>query len=141
MGMFSEIATEGTIGVFVTEIGKELEANKNHPEVCVALKKLGRFALTQFEWSLPDWARKYSELFKEETPSEVVARKSLWVLHHDDPPCTAKLENGYCPKCKFVPDMQSICFYYYCPDCRVELNNKSMECPQCHQTFSRERAD
>lgn len=64
MGMFSEIATEATIQIIVGEIEKELRENSNKPEVCEALKKLGRFALTQFEWSMPDWAHKYEQLFK-----------------------------------------------------------------------------
>lgn len=65
MGMFSEIATEGAIQVFVGEIKNELEANRGKPEVVTALKKLGRFALTQFEWSTPDWADEYTQLFRE----------------------------------------------------------------------------
>jgi hypothetical protein len=65
MGMFSEIATEGTIQAIVAEIKNGLEENGGKPEVCVALKKLGRFALTQFEWSTPSWASEYAELFKE----------------------------------------------------------------------------
>lgn len=67
MGMFSEIATEGTIQVFVKEIEKELEENKDKPEACEVLKKIGRFALSQFEWSFPDWARHYEQLFKSST--------------------------------------------------------------------------
>lgn len=64
MGMFSEIATETTIQAIVKEIEKELEQNKDKPEICEALKKIGRFALTQFEWSTPDWARRYEHLFE-----------------------------------------------------------------------------
>ena len=63
--MFYEIATEGTIQVLVKEIEKELAENKEKPEACEALKKIGRFALTQFESSTPSWARHYEELFKE----------------------------------------------------------------------------
>lgn len=63
--MFTEIATESTIKSIVTEIKKGLKKNKDKPEVCSALKKLGRFALTLFEWSYPDWAREYEKLFKE----------------------------------------------------------------------------
>ena len=67
MGMFSEITTEATIQVFVKEIKKELEENKNKPEICEVLKKIGRFALTQFEWSTPDWASHYEQLFESST--------------------------------------------------------------------------
>jgi hypothetical protein len=30
-----------------------------------------------------------------------------YILHHDDPPCEEELINGYCPVCKYIPDMQS----------------------------------
>lgn len=62
--MFSEIATEGTVHQMVIEIKKELELAKTS-EVRVALKRIGRFALTLFEWSSPDWAKEYHKLFKE----------------------------------------------------------------------------
>ena len=63
--------------------------------------------------------------------------KAKLVLHHDDPPCTARLEdNGYCRKCRLHPDMQSTCFYFYCPTCNVRLR-KDMKCPQCGQAHER----
>lgn len=65
--------------------------------------------------------------------------KAKMVLHHDDPPCTARLitrKGGrWCPKCKLHPDMQSICFYFYCPSCDVPLKN--LGCPRCGKTFER----
>ena len=66
--MFSEIALERLIKVFVKEIKRDLEANENKPEVCSALRKIGRFALTQFEWSTPNWANEYEMLFSEQEP-------------------------------------------------------------------------
>lgn len=63
--MVSEIATEGTIHAFVGEIKKELEVNKEKPDAVIALKALGRFALTLFEWSVPDWTKEYEHLFRE----------------------------------------------------------------------------
>ncbi len=66
MGMFSEIATEGTIRIIVVQIKKELEISKGNHSACAALKKIGRFALTQFEWSAPDWAKEYDQLFKDD---------------------------------------------------------------------------
>jgi hypothetical protein len=63
MGMFSEIATEGTIRDLVKFLENELELAT--PDGRDALKRVGRYALTQFEWSTPDWAKKYVELFKE----------------------------------------------------------------------------
>lgn len=65
MGIISEIVTELTIKIFVTEIKKDLAESKNKPDVCAALKKLGRFALTKFEWSIPEWEEEYQKLFKE----------------------------------------------------------------------------
>ncbi|HEY4474951.1 MAG TPA: hypothetical protein VJC06_03450 [Candidatus Paceibacterota bacterium] len=63
--MFSEVATAATIGVFVVEIAKEIEDNKENSEALKILKKMGRFALTQFEWSTPEWAAEYDRLFSE----------------------------------------------------------------------------
>ncbi len=64
MGMFSEITTENTVFAFVKEISKDLKACDNE-QAAQALRKLGRFALTQFEWSTPDWAAEYKKLFAE----------------------------------------------------------------------------
>ena len=56
------------------------------------------------------------------------------VLHHYDPPCTARLENDLRLECKFVPNMQSTCFYFYCPRCDIKLK-EDMYCSQCHMTY------
>ena len=66
MGMFGEIATEGTIEVIVKEIKADLERSKNKPAECRALRRIGRFALQQFDSVFPDWAREYSQLFSEQ---------------------------------------------------------------------------
>jgi len=55
------------------------------------------------------------------------------VMHHDDPPCYARLKNGYCPECRFTPDMQSLALYTYCVACDKPLNN--MTCPTCGRHF------
>lgn len=65
MSMLSEIAIEGIIKSAADEIKKELVLVKDKPEVCAALKKIGRFILTQFEWDTSDWAEEYTILFKE----------------------------------------------------------------------------
>jgi len=57
------------------------------------------------------------------------------VLHHDDPPCVARLSDGYCNECRYVPDMQSTCLYSYCPSCDVPL--KKMKCPKCGETLEK----
>lgn len=79
MGMFSEIATESTVREMVKQIKKELAENKDKPEVCAALKKIGRYALTLFEYSVPDWVLEYQQLFKEESPKAVFV---LWDREH-----------------------------------------------------------
>ena len=62
--------------------------------------------------------------------------KARMVLHHDDPPCTTRLdEDGICPKCTLCPDMQSTCLYSYCPSCDIRLEN--LRCAKCGKTFER----
>ena len=61
--------------------------------------------------------------------------RAKWVLHHDDPPCTARLEGRYCPECRVVANMQSTELYCYCPDCDFEL--KKMKCPVCKHKFEK----
>lgn len=63
MGMFSEIATEGNIQNFVEEIRAELSKTTN-PETKVVLKRLGLWALGQFEWSTPAWAADFKKEFE-----------------------------------------------------------------------------
>lgn len=65
MSMMSEITTESNVQTFVEEIERVLVENKDDERTCSALRKLGRFALTQFEWSTPDWAREYKKLFED----------------------------------------------------------------------------
>lgn len=61
-------------------------------------------------------------------------QKAKMVLHHDDPPCDARLVgNGFCLECELFPDMQSTCLIAYCPSCDCPLKN--MKCPKCNQTF------
>jgi len=56
------------------------------------------------------------------------------VMHHDDPPCEARLDSNYCcPECGFPPDMRCMALYFYCPTCDMKL--KDMKCPICKQTF------
>lgn len=62
-----------------------------------------------------------------------LSRKAKAVFYHDDPPCNARLYNGWCLDCNLYPDMQSKCIYLHCPLCDCRL--KHMECPECGQTF------
>ena len=63
----------------------------------------------------------------------VAKAKADLVLHHDDPPCEARLKEGYCPECRLRPDMQSTCLWPYCPSCKVPL--RKLRCPGCGQDF------
>lgn len=75
----------------------------------------------------------YGLYTKHLLPTKRTTTKAKMVLHHDDPPCTARLDNGFCAKCKLTPDMQSTCLYFYCPHCDIRL--KKLKCPQCGQVF------
>jgi len=83
--------------------------------------------------------KSFHQVFKRLVAQEIAimkAAKAILVLHHDDPPCTARLNpDGYCPECRYHPDMQSKCFYYYCPNCQIPL--KDMACPVCQQTYEK----
>jgi hypothetical protein len=67
-------------------------------------------------------------------PTEVIMKARL-VLHHDDPPCQARLHDGHCRVCDIHPDMQSTALWYYCPTCVIPL--KDLTCPACKQTFEK----
>lgn len=68
--------------------------------------------------------------------------RAIYVPHHDDPPCEAKLVSlgggNYCPECNLHPDMQSVALWLYCPNC-VEPLNTDQRCPKCNQHFQRPR--
>jgi hypothetical protein len=65
MSMFSEIATEGAIQTIVQQIERTLAEYEGNKDVCDALKKIGRYCLTQFDWDTPEWAKRYEILFKD----------------------------------------------------------------------------
>ena len=60
--------------------------------------------------------------------------KAVFVLFHDDD-CGERLVGGFCHKCGFAPDMQSVSGAYFCRFCNVEL--KSMKCPVCSVTHEK----
>lgn len=62
-----------------------------------------------------------------------MVEKGKRVMHHDDPPCTARLDDGFCNKCNVLPDMQSLAIYLYCPKCDCVLIK--LECPKCKKFF------
>jgi hypothetical protein len=69
MSMAGDIAIEYTIHAFVKEIERTLK-KATEPAAREALKKIGRYALTLFDWSTPTWAMEYEELFKPEDGRE-----------------------------------------------------------------------
>jgi hypothetical protein len=65
MSMQGDIATEHTVRQMCVHIEAELILSQQKPDAIVALKRVGRHALTLFDYSTPDWAAGYSEIFKE----------------------------------------------------------------------------
>jgi hypothetical protein len=62
------------------------------------------------------------------------------VFFHDDgvdpngePSCGERLVGGYCNKCGFVPDTQSLALEYYCPICDIRLTED--RCLECGNSF------
>lgn len=66
MGMFSEIATEMTIKSIVSRIEKRIKDGSLSHDQINAVSDIGRYALTLFEWSTPEWAKEYQELFNKQ---------------------------------------------------------------------------
>lgn len=61
MGMFSEIATEGTIQDVLRQIDKHLD-NETDLSVRRALRAVARDVLANcFDWDQPEWARTLSK--------------------------------------------------------------------------------
>lgn len=54
--------------------------------------------------------------------------KAIMVSIHDD--CGAPIKDGYCTKCRFPPDMQSIAIMCTCSRCGAELFMGL--CSDCH---------
>jgi hypothetical protein len=54
------------------------------------------------------------------------------VFFHDDD-CGERLVGGYCNKCCFVPDTQSLALEYFCPICDIRLEED--KCEECGTTF------
>lgn len=65
MGMFSEIATEGTVQDMCRGIARALSETTDEGEQR-GLKRAGRHALTLFEWTEPAWASQYKEMFADD---------------------------------------------------------------------------
>ncbi len=62
--------------------------------------------------------------------------KPMYVLHHDDPPCQARLRAGSCPVCNLHPDTQNTAFWPYCPLCEIPLS-KTLRCPACKKQYEK----
>lgn len=67
MSMFSEITTEYEVKAYCKEIQRMLQEGADNgisPDAVRLLKELGRFSLTRFEWTTPEWAEEYRVLFQ-----------------------------------------------------------------------------
>ena len=67
MSMFTELIAESEVLYYCREIERLLQEgldNDMSPDAIVVLKKIGRFALTRFEWITPEWAAKYTKMFE-----------------------------------------------------------------------------
>ena len=62
--MFGDAAREAVIQNIVKQIELELGGYHETDEAAKALKRIGRFALTQFDWTSPDWAEDYEKVFR-----------------------------------------------------------------------------
>jgi hypothetical protein len=68
MSMFSELAVESEVQDYCREVERLLQEGADNgmsPDAVRALKKIGRFALTRFEWDTPEWAAKYDKMFED----------------------------------------------------------------------------
>lgn len=61
MGMIADIAIEGVVKKACQFLEKELETAE-HIETKSAIRRMGREALTWFDWTTPDWARRYERV-------------------------------------------------------------------------------
>ncbi|MDE2001476.1 MAG: hypothetical protein KGI60_02835 [Patescibacteria group bacterium] len=76
----------------------------------------------------------YGNPYQTVTLKLIDLTKALMVAHHDDPPCTARLDpNGNCNKCNLHPDTQSTCLRPYCPACDEPMKN--MVCEGCGKKY------
>ena len=64
MSMFSELAVESEVQDYCREVERLLQ-EETSPDAVRVLKKIGRFALTRFEWNTPEWAAKYGKMFED----------------------------------------------------------------------------
>ena len=68
MSMFGEIATAATIEMICSKIDVMIKGSKDPIEI-KALKAIGIYSLTLFDWDTPTWANYYSEQFKDDSNS------------------------------------------------------------------------
>jgi len=66
MSMFGDIATEHTVKTIVQEIKNEMAVHASDVRLCRSLKKIGRAALAQLEYTGDNWDDEYRMLFKEQ---------------------------------------------------------------------------
>lgn len=66
MSMFGDIATEHTVHEIVKEIKAEMAIHASDIWMCRSLKRIGRVALSQLEYTRDTWDEEYRSLFREE---------------------------------------------------------------------------
>ncbi len=64
MSLLGDISKEGVIESVVKAVKKELEVTRE-PNALESLKRIGRTAMNELEFTSPEWAGEYHELFKE----------------------------------------------------------------------------
>ena len=67
-----------------------------------------------------------------------LAKANWWLVHSDGKCSDGKTETllmgGFCPACKYFPDMQSVAIALYCPADNARLNSDGT-CPTCKRAF------
>ena len=136
MGMFSEIATETTIQVVVDEIKKGL-ANTQSPQAREAMKTIGRFALTQFEWSIPGWAEEYTKLFKKEYETKrlrILPNETRDIIPHLRVQVFGKDNSGFTIVEALLKPGEGVC--WRCGSIANDPKNDLQICPICGKDFN-----
>lgn len=64
MGMFGDMARDDETQFYCRKVVEKIEKYRQHPEAVKALKELGIEMLDTLP-NIPEWARKYYQLFRE----------------------------------------------------------------------------
>lgn len=67
MSLFSECAEEFLIRRMAEELKQRLDRHSD-PKIRGVIKDIGRYTLTLFDWTTPEWAKEYDTIFREDEP-------------------------------------------------------------------------